>query len=263
MLRNVIFVAPSASYDVLRFLRALSKLEGTRLLGVFGKGSKEARALCDTLALVDDPFSVDDLSEAVRLLTRRYGRAHRIVGINEVLMVQLAKVRERFGVPGTPVKTATLFREKADMKDALRAAGLPVAAHALLTTEREARAFVERVGLPLVLKPPAGVGARSTYRVKTVSALLTALQVMDMRPGHPVLAEELLRGTEHSFETVTVAGRPRAVSFANYLPAASRCWRSPGCSGPVCCRKKSTRRSSRAPRQRGSPPSPRWASTTA
>lgn len=218
MLQNVIFAAPFPSYDVLRFVRALSKLEGLRLLGVFGRLSKEVAQLCDDVALVDDATQVEDLSEAVRLLTKKHGRAARLVGINEVLMVQLAEVRERFGISGTRAKTARLFREKAEMKDALRAAGLPVAKHALLHGQQEAERFAEAVGFPLVLKPPAGVGAKSTYRIRSGDELRAALSAMDVGPERPVLAEEMLRGTEHSFETITIGGVPKVTSFADYFP---------------------------------------------
>ena len=218
MLRNILFAAPSPSYDVLRFVRALAGLEGVRLLGIFGRRSKEASQLCSDIAIVDDPMSLADLKEGAGLLLKKHGRAHRILGINEVLMVQLAQLREHFSVEGTRVRTATLFRDKADMKDALRKAGLPVAKHALLTTEKEARAFAEAVGFPIVLKPPAGVGAKSTYRIRNGSDLVQALKSMDMRKDAPVLAEEMLRGTEHSFETITTGGVPRATSFADYHP---------------------------------------------
>lgn len=218
VLRNVIFAAPFPSYDVMRFVRALSRLDGVRLLGVFGRVNDEVRELCDDAALVDDGTDVEDLTEAVRLLTKKHGRAHRIVGINEVLMVQLAQVRERFGVPGTPVKTATLFREKAAMKDALRAAGLPVARHALVGSSKEARLAMAAIGLPLVAKPPAGVGAKSTYRVTTADELEPTLARLAPSPQRPVLLEEMLQGTEHSFETLTVGGVPRAFSFSDYLP---------------------------------------------
>jgi len=218
MLRNVLFAAPRPSYDVMRFLRAVARLEGVRLLGIFGRLTAEAVKVCHDVALVDDATDVEDLTRAVQLLTRKHGKAFRVVGINEVLMIQLAMVRERFSVPGTRVKTAKLFRDKADMKVALRKAGLPVARHALLTSASNARDFADEVGFPIIVKPPAGVGAKSTYRIRNASQLSAALSSMDLREDNPVLAEELLRGTEHSFETITVGGTPRVSSFANYLP---------------------------------------------
>jgi formate-dependent phosphoribosylglycinamide formyltransferase (GAR transformylase) len=218
MTRNVVFAAPFPTYDVMRFVNALTRLDDVRVLGVFGRLTDEARSLCDDLALVDDGTSVEDLTSAVKLLARKHGRVHRLVGINEVLMVPLAQVRERFGLPGTSVKTATLFREKALMKEALRSAGLPVARHALVTSTRQAMAFGERVGFALVVKPPAGVGAKSTFRASTPEQLLRLLAQATPTSARPLLVEELVQGTEHSFETITVNGTPRAFSFSDYLP---------------------------------------------
>lgn len=218
MSRTIAFVAPAASYDVMRFLRAVARLEGVRLLGIFQRPSAAAASRCRAIATVDDALDVEDLTEAVRLLQKRHGRVDRLLGINEVLQEQLAEVRSRFGIPGTPPRTARLFRDKAAMKDALRAAGLPVAKHALLHSKAEGQRFAREVGLPLVLKPPAGVGAKSTFRVHTEAELGSTLEAMRPSAQAPVLAEELLQGTEHSFETITVAGKVRANSFADYHP---------------------------------------------
>jgi biotin carboxylase len=116
------------------------------------------------------------------------------------------------------VKTSELFREKAQMKDALRAAGLPVAKHKLLCSEADARAFAEEIGFPMVLKPPAGMGGKATFRVATLDALLGAVKGMRIGPSSPMLAEEMLQGAEHSFETITVGGVPKVASFAQYFP---------------------------------------------
>lgn len=218
MPRNLVFAAAAPTYDVLRFVRALAALDDVRLLGVFGRDAPELATLCHEHVVISSPTDADALTEATLALQRRHGRLHRVLGINEVLMVQLAQVRERLGVPGTPVRTAVLFREKAAMKDALRAAGLPVARHALVTSAREALAFAEANGFPLIIKPPAGVGAKATFRVRDARELAAALAAASPSEASPVLFEELLRGSEHSFETITVGGVTRATSFSDYLP---------------------------------------------
>jgi hypothetical protein len=217
--RNVVFVAPFPSEATMRFVRAVASLNDVRLLGVVHTPppATEARLYHD-IVRVTEPLSLDDVLDGVEVLRRRHGTPHRIVGILEMLMVNLAHARERFGVEGTRVATAELFREKARMKEALRAAGLPVAEHRLVTSASQARELAERVGFPLVLKPPAGMGARATYRVGDVEALGRALEGMRVGPENPVLAEEMLRGSEHSFETITVGGEPQAWSVADYHP---------------------------------------------
>ena len=220
MPRNVIFVAPFPIETTMRFVRATSQLEDVRLLGLVHTPPEggEARLYQDVVR-VSDPLSGQDLLDGVALLERRHGKIHRIVGILEPLMVQMAQARERFAIAGTRAKTAELFREKAVMKDALRAAGLPVARHRLVKSEDDARGFAKEVGFPMVLKPPAGMGAKATFRVTSEETLLRAVQGMRVNAESPVLAEEFLRGREFSLETITIGGKPRVHSISHYLPS--------------------------------------------
>jgi biotin carboxylase len=132
--------------------------------------------------------------------------------------VQLAEVRAHFGVPGTSPQVAELFRDKSRMKAALAKAGLPVARNAILRTLSDAKAFAERVGFPMVLKPVQGMGAKSTFRIRNVGQLLTTLRSLGVGHGREVLAEEFLRGREFSFETITVGGEVKLHSISHYLP---------------------------------------------
>jgi formate-dependent phosphoribosylglycinamide formyltransferase (GAR transformylase) len=204
----------------MRFVRATARLRDVRLLGVVHSPPEgdDARLYHDVVR-VTRPLDGQDVLDAVEVLRRRHGEPYRIVGILEPLMVQIAEARARYNVPGTRPEVADLFRDKARMKDALRAAGLPVARHCLVTSEEEARAFAEEVSFPMVLKPPAGMGAKATFRVTSLEALLRAVKGMRVDAQSPVLAEEMLRGKEYSFETITIGGTPRASSISEYLPS--------------------------------------------
>jgi D-alanine-D-alanine ligase-like ATP-grasp enzyme len=220
MPRNVIFVAPFPIETTMRFVRATAKLEDVRLLGLVHTPPEgaDARVYHDVVR-VTQPLDLRDVLEGVEVLTRRHGKPHRIIGILEPLMVPMAEARRRFGVDGTKPEVAELFRDKARMKDALRAAKLPVARHKLIAKEADARAFAEEVGFPMVLKPPAGMGAKATFRVSSLDALFRAVAGLRVSPQSPVLAEEMLRGREHSLETITVGGKPVATSVSDYLPS--------------------------------------------
>ncbi|MFL5260860.1 MAG: acetyl-CoA carboxylase biotin carboxylase subunit family protein [Anaeromyxobacteraceae bacterium] len=219
MPRNVIFVAPFPSDVTMRFVRAASRHPDVRLLGIVHTPPSGAdENVYQDLVRVTDPLSAKDILDATAVLKARHGQPDRIIGILEALMVQLAEARAAFGVPGTPPKVADLFRDKARMKAALARAGLPVARSRLLRNQAEARAFADLVGFPIVVKPPAGMGAKSTWRVESVPELLRAVQGMAAGVGQPVLAEEFLRGREFSFETITVGGEPRVESVSHYLP---------------------------------------------
>jgi formate-dependent phosphoribosylglycinamide formyltransferase (GAR transformylase) len=220
MPRNVIFVAPFPIDTTMRFVRATSRLSDVRLLGVVHTPPEgEDARVYDDIVRVTQPLDGKDVLDGVEVLRRKYGEPHRIIGILEPLMVQIAEARARYGVEGTRPRVAELFRDKARMKDALRAAGLPVARHKLVTCDADAMAFAEEVGFPIVLKPPAGMGAKATFRVASVDAFLRAVKGMRVSAESPVLAEEMLRGQEHSMETVTIGGKAVTASFSDYIPS--------------------------------------------
>jgi len=219
MPRNVVFVAPFPTETTLRFVRAAARLEDVRLLGIVQTppSGQDARYF-DDIVRVTDPLSTSDIIDATEIFRRRHGAPHRIIGIVEALMVQLAQARTHFQVPGTSPRVAELFRDKAMMKDALRDGGLPVARHQLVRSQADAKKFAELVGFPMVLKPPAGMGAKATFRVSSPEALARAVEGMGASEQRPLLAEEFLRGREFSFETVTCGGKPQVDSIAHYLP---------------------------------------------
>jgi biotin carboxylase len=218
-MRNVLFAAPFPLETTLRFARAASRLPGVRLLGIVQEppGGPDAHVFADVVR-VDDALDTDQLIRAARALEARHGKIHRVLGILEPLQVQLAEVRQALGVAGTDPATADLFRDKARMKDELRRHGLPCARHALIRTWAEAEAFVKQVGFPLVLKPTAGMGCKATWRIANADELGAALRALHASPEHPALAEELVRGREHSFETITIDGDVRFQSCTRYYP---------------------------------------------
>ncbi|HEY0193775.1 MAG TPA: ATP-grasp domain-containing protein [Kofleriaceae bacterium] len=218
-MRNVVFVAPFPLDTTMRFARAAAGLSGARMLGILQEMPRgDDAGLFADIVTVRDGLDPRQLIEAAQLLERRHGKIHRVLGILEVLQVQIGEVRRALGVPGTDPETADLFRDKARMKEELRRKGLPCARHKLLHTWADAEAFVAEVGLPLVLKPPAGMGCKATWRVKSLDELRGALQAIHASPSNPALAEEMLVGQEYSFETITIGGEVRFSSLSRYYP---------------------------------------------
>jgi len=219
MARNVIFAAPFPSDITMRFVRAASNLPGVRLLGIVHTPPSGADAnVYSDFVRVTDPLSSKDLIDATEILRKRHGQPDRIIGILEAMMVQLAQTRAHFCVEGTQPAVAELFRDKSHMKAALRAAGLPVAKSRLLGDLNDARSFAAEVGFPMVLKPPSGMGAKSTWRVNSLEELMRGVAGIGASASRPILAEEFLRGREFSFETITLGGKIRMESLSHYLP---------------------------------------------
>jgi phosphoribosylaminoimidazole carboxylase (NCAIR synthetase) len=210
---------------------AAASLPGVRL-GVVTQDPQE-NAPSEVRAAIAQHWRVGDVTDpaqlawAVQCLADRLGRPDRLFGAYEQLQVPLAELRERLGVPGLPAAAAVNFRDKARMKDVLRAAGVPVARHALVTTAEEALAFVEEVGYPVVVKPPAGAGSVATFRVERHDQLERAVAAAAPGAGRPALLEEFVVGDEHSLETVSVGGRAAWHSLTRYYPTPLEVTRAP------------------------------------
>ena len=203
----------------MRFVRAAARLPDVKLLGVVHTppGGADAKVYAD-MVRIENPMDTSDIIAGIAELKRRHGGPYRILGILEGMQVQLGQARAHFGVEGASAATAEVFRDKSLMKAALAKAGLPVGRNRLLRSAAEAKAFAKEVGFPMVIKPPAGMGAKSTFRMRSLAELGQAIEGLRVGPNNPILAEEFLQGREFSFETITVGGTIRMHSVSHYLP---------------------------------------------
>jgi len=219
---TVVFAAPYFLEATLRFVDAAASLPDVR----FGLVSHDPEdKLPDGLRRkvaahwrVTDSLDPAQLTNAVQGLSQKLGPVHRLIGSLEELQVPLAEARAALGIPGMSVEAAKNFRDKSRMKTVLQQAGLPCARHRLAGTRDEALAFARKIGFPLVVKPPAGAGARNTFRVEDEARFAEWLAAMPPTPERPALLEEFVTGDEHSFDSVFVQGRPVWHSISRYYP---------------------------------------------
>ena len=227
----VIFAAPWFSDNAHRFIEATVNQPGVRV-AVISQDPQEhlAERLRDRIAAhwrVEDIFDPGQMVHAARMLSSHFGPIHRIYGAYEQLQVPLAEAREMLGVEGMSAEAAHNFRDKSRMKNVLREAGVPCARHRLAHDDAEGRSFAEEVGFPLGLKPPAGAGAQSTFRVDNNEAFGEALKISAPTPQQPVLIEEFITGEEHSLETISIGGRAVWHSLTHYFPTPLEVIRNP------------------------------------
>lgn len=228
---NVAFVAPFYLPTTLRFLEAAAGLAGVRL-GVVTQEPLERTpaSLRRSIAAhvrVEDALSAEGIHIGLRRLSAELGGIDRLLGALEELQVPLGELRDALGIPGMGAGAADNFRDKSRMKDVLRAHGLPCARHALVRDGDEATAFSDATGFPLIVKPPAGSGARGTFRVETAEQLRAAIAMSRPSAERPTLVEEFVVGEEHSFDAVSIGGRLVWHSINHYLPSPLEVLREP------------------------------------
>jgi len=230
-MRQVLFVAPFAVDTTLRFVDGAAEVPDSRLILItqdpIERFPPGLRAKLGAHFKVDNALDARHLIEAAAEIRRRVGPIHRLLGTLEQLQEPLAEVREALGIPGMDLATATQFRDKSRMKDVLRRAGLPCARHRLIREVADAWSFLEEVGYPVVVKPPDGAGAKATYQIENAEQMHQLLREAPPHPKRPLLAEEFIQGSEHSFDAVSIDGKMVWHSLTHYLPTPLDAVRNP------------------------------------
>ena len=216
---HVVLLAPRFLENTNRYVRAFAELEGVTLSLVSLDPEESIPApLRPRIAAhyrVADLFDSAQLTVAVRAIAGAIGPVDRLTGFLEQLQLPMAEARDALGIEGMSAQVAHNFRDKDRMKDVLRSHGVPVARSALVRSPDELRIFVEQVGLPVIVKPQAGLGSRATYRIERHDDLALA----QPSAARPLQVEEFVRAREHTCETVTVRGVPVWRSGTRYFPS--------------------------------------------
>ncbi|MEO8899465.1 MAG: hypothetical protein ABI352_02460 [Candidatus Dormibacter sp.] len=219
---SAVFVAPFLLEATVRFVDAAASIPGVQL-GLISQDPVERlpEAVRHKLAAhwrVDDGVDPQQIAGATRGLAGALGGVDRLVGMLEQLQVPLGAVRDALHIPGMGAEVALNFRDKSRMKAIFARSGVPCARHGVATSASEVAEIAVLLGLPIVVKPPAGAGARGTFRIDTHEQLFDWLQTDPPTEHSPALLEELVTGAEHSFDSVCLDGRVVWHSISQYLP---------------------------------------------
>ncbi|HEY3962105.1 MAG TPA: ATP-grasp domain-containing protein [Gaiellaceae bacterium] len=112
-------------------------------------------------------------------------------------VVAVASVAEALGLPGIGADVAMGLTNKIVMRQRLDEAGIPQPRFAGARDLDEARAAVEHVGFPLVIKPADSGGQRGVFRLDSVEQLDELFpQSLELSRTGEVIVEEFVEGTE-------------------------------------------------------------------
>jgi hypothetical protein len=143
--------------------------------------------------------------------------------------VPVAHAREKLGIDGMRAEVARAIRDASHMRDKLAAAGLPVARYSRIESVEDGLAFASDIGyFPLVVKPNAGAGRESTYRVNTEDELRALLERLQPNEDLPLICEEFISGQECTLEVVSIGGVPAWFSATRFGPAPPDGVQDPG-----------------------------------
>ena len=225
------FVAPYLLDTTTRFVEAAARLPGVRTaLITCEPADRLPPQLKEHLAghwRVDDALDPGQLAAAVQGLSGQLGPVEPAAGRAGAAAGPAGTGPRAPGHPGDgPGHGGQLPRQGPD-EDRAGAAGVPCARHKLAVRAADALEFTERVGFPVVVKPPAGAGAKSTFRLDDPADLEAWLATAPPAPDRPAQIEEFLTGDEGSYDSVMIDGRVVWDSVSDYLPTPLEVLRHP------------------------------------
>ena len=203
-MKNVVFISPNFPTNYWQFCRELRN-NGMNVLGVgdqpYDDLMPELRASLTEYYKVSNLENYDEVYRAVAFFIHKYGRID--------WLESNAALRTDFHITsGFQVEDMPRIKYKSKMKRYYQLVGIPTARYHLVTDDiKKCRAFLKKVGYPVVVKPDNGVGAAATYKLKCDEDLVA---FMESRPaGVPYIMEEFVNAEVNSYDAIIDAeGNP-------------------------------------------------------
>ena len=202
-MKNFVFISPNFPDNYWNFCRRLRE-NGLRVLGVgdcpYDNLTAELKGSLDEYYKVDSLENYDSVYRAVAFFIHKYGRVDWLESNNEYWLERDARLREDFNI-STGFRPADMpfVKCKSLMKQRYALAGIPTARYHMVDDFDGCAAFAREVGWPVIVKPDNGVGAVSTYKLRSEEDLRAFLARKD---DAEYIMEEFIDGTVNSYDAI-------------------------------------------------------------
>ena len=203
-MKNFVFISPNFPVIYWRFCAELKK-NGLRVLGIgdcpYNQLVPELREALTEYYKVSNLENYDEVFKGVAFLTYKYGKIDWLESNNEYWLERDAALRTAFHITTGPQESDMApMKLKSGMKAYYEKAGIPVARYYVIQNYTDAKAFANKVGYPVVVKPDNGVGANSTYRLRSDSELDYFFATKN--PTISYIMEEMVRGHVCTYDAI-------------------------------------------------------------
>ena len=203
-MKNIVFISPNFPTNYWQFCQEL-KNNGLNVLGIgdqpYDELDHNLKNSLNEYYKVGSLENYDEVYRAVAFFIFKYGRIDWLESNNEYWLEKDAQLRTDFHITsGFQVEDMTRIKYKSKMKEFYIKAGVPVARYHLVDDLEGCRAFLEKVGYPVVAKPDNGVGAAGTYKLKCDEDLV---HFIEDYPKHvPYIMEEFIDAQVNSYDAI-------------------------------------------------------------
>lgn len=123
------------------------------------------------LVQIDNVDHYEQLLAGVSEVMSTVGPVDLLIALSEFTLEIAARVRQTLNIPGHGPEQVAVYRDKARMKEVLRAQGLAVPAFSRCQSVEQTLAFAESIGYPVILKPLGGAASIGVVKAQDAQTL--------------------------------------------------------------------------------------------
>ena len=218
-MKNFVFISPNFPLTYWKFCAELRN-NGMRVLGIgdcpYDELMPELRDSLHDYYKVGSLENYDEVFRAVAFFTFRYGKIDWLESNNEYWLMRDAALRTEFHITTGPMNDdMAKIKYKSEMKAYYAKAGLPTARYHIVKSQEGALEFAHRVGYPVVVKPDNGVGANSTYKLRSDDDLYYFMHTKD---DNIYIMEEFVNGYVQTYDAIVGAHGQVIFESGNVTP---------------------------------------------
>ena len=219
-MKNVVFVSPNFPTNYWQFCREL-KNNGMNVLGIgdqpYDQLSDNLKSSLNEYYKVSSLENYDEVYRAVAFFIFKHGRIDWLESNNEYWLERDARLRTEFNITsGFQNEDIPRIKYKSKMKEYYQRVGIATARYHLVEDIEGCRAFLEKVGYPVVVKPDNGVGAANTYKLKCDEDLV---RFMEEKPDWvPYIMEEFVNAEVNSYDAIIDSNGEPIFETGNVTP---------------------------------------------
>ena len=210
-MKNIIFISPNFPTNYWMFCKEL-KNNGMNVLGIgdqpYEDLKPELKESLNEYFKVGSLENYDEVYRAVAFFAYKFGKIDWLESNNEYWLEKDAALRTDFNIEsGFKTLDMERIKHKSKMKEYYERAGIPVARYYMVETLAGCRAFIKKVGYPVVVKPDNGVGAAATYKLSNDEELVRFFE--SYPKDVPYIMEEFVHAEVNSYDAIIDAeGNP-------------------------------------------------------
>ncbi len=147
-------------------------------------------------------------------------RAEKVDGIisdkTDMPLLAMANASEKLGLPGNRYDCIRLFVDKFLMREKCRELGFPTIEYCQASTLEEARAFLRRIGPPVIIKPVDSCASKGISRIDSEEDLENRFEdALAWSMTGEVIVEKFIEGQELEVDSIVLDGKVRLLMHAD------------------------------------------------